>query len=88
MRTGRPYSGDRGQWQRTDVNHATRINHLTGSQGGGLSGNYWLNAVTVHDDGVADELFSEARADWFLYVLSGASRRPERSGTGDAFLVL
>ncbi|HKB41386.1 MAG TPA: hypothetical protein VKD72_33480, partial [Gemmataceae bacterium] len=77
------------EWWRTDANLATRIGHLDGSQGGGLNGNYGLNAQTVHDDAAIDELFGEAGFDWFIYLGSGAFADHLNDGqSGDAFLIL
>ncbi len=77
------------EWRRTDADLATRISHLNGSQGGGLNGASWLNALTVHDDGATDELFGEAGLDWFIYLGSGANADHvnDQQG-GDAVLVL
>jgi Ca2+-binding RTX toxin-like protein len=77
------------EWRRTDADLATRIAHLNGSQTGGLNGNYWLNAATVHDDGAVDELFGEGGFDWFIYVGTGASADHLNDWqSGDAALVL
>src|SRR5581483_6919298 len=45
------------EWARTDADFTTRRQHLTGELGGGLNGPYLLTALTVSDDGTADELF-------------------------------
>jgi Ca2+-binding RTX toxin-like protein len=57
------------EWSRTDINRATRIQHLTGELAGGYNGTRYLTATTVHDDGTADTLYGGADADWvFLSI--------------------
>jgi len=62
------------EWSRTDANYNTRVNHLSGSLGGGLNGSYFLTAKTVktvYDDAAIDSLFGEAGLDWFFARKSG-----------------
>jgi PKD repeat protein len=54
------------EWVRTDADFTTRVQHLTGQQSGGHNGTRYLDAQSVNDDGVADDLFGEAGADWFI----------------------
>jgi Ca2+-binding RTX toxin-like protein len=54
------------EWTRTDVDFATRVAQLNGSQSGGTNGPYLLNATTVHDDGAANTLFGGQDLDWFF----------------------
>src|SRR5262249_55732115 len=55
------------EWARTDVSYANRVAHIFGTSGGGLNGNYRLNATTVSNDGGAtDTLTGGAGLDWFL----------------------
>src|SRR5262249_57119840 len=44
------------EWDRTDVDYATRVGQLSGSLGGGLNGSYLLNSTTVFDDSASDVL--------------------------------
>jgi hypothetical protein len=59
------------EWNRTDVDYATRIAHLNGTLTGGLNGSYFLNTTTVFDDGAPDMLYGGAGLDWFIAHLSG-----------------
>ena len=59
------------EWSRTDADYATRLAHLDGTLAGGLNGSLVLDATTVAEDGVADEVWGEAGEDWF--VLAGGS---------------
>jgi len=59
------------EWGRTDLpgtalqQYQTRVAHL--ASGGRLNGTWFLNATTVHDDGVADTLTGSTIAfDWFF----------------------
>jgi PKD repeat protein len=54
------------EWNRTDADFTTRRQHLSGELAGGLNGGYLLTALTVFDDGSADELFGDGDADWFI----------------------
>jgi Ca2+-binding RTX toxin-like protein len=54
------------EWTRTDLGYAARISHVIGSSTGGLNGGYFLNTLTVFDDGAVDTLFGETGLDWFL----------------------
>ena len=57
------------EWARTDINQATRVQHLKGELAGGYNGTRYLTAATVHDDGTADRLYGGADSDWvFLAV--------------------
>ena len=58
------------EWTRTDVDYATRIAQLNGSQSGGTNGAFLLNATTVHDDGAANTLFGGLDLDWFFVGLN------------------
>jgi hypothetical protein len=58
------------EWARTDADAATRRARLTGAQTGGYNGSAILDATTVGDDGVADQLFGDAGDDWFVIRLS------------------
>src|SRR5262249_48794841 len=58
------------EWSRTDANYSTRIDHLFGTSTGGLNQiqgvDKYLNATTLHNDGVADDLYGEGGSDWFI----------------------
>jgi PKD repeat protein len=54
------------EWVRTDADFATRRAHLSGELEGGSNDPFFLNALTVHDDGAADLLFGDGDQDWFL----------------------
>jgi hypothetical protein len=58
------------EWTRTDVDYATRLAQLNGSQSGGTNGPYLLNATTVHDDGAANSLLVGLDLDWFFVGLN------------------
>jgi hypothetical protein len=49
-----------------------RINHLSG-QAGGLNGPYVLTNVTVHSDGVSDDMTGGIGQDWVFAKLAGAN---------------
>src|SRR5262249_28671774 len=53
------------EWTRTELDYATRIAQLNGSQAGGTNGAFLLNATTVHDDGATNVLFGGQDLDWF-----------------------
>jgi PKD domain len=60
------------EWGRTDVDYATRVQHLSGTLAGGLNGSWYLNSSTVHGDGAANALTGSAVAmDWFFVNISG-----------------
>jgi Ca2+-binding RTX toxin-like protein len=52
------------EWTRSDLDYATRVDHLL--LGGGLNLSHRLGASTVQDDGSADQVFGDAELDWFL----------------------
>ncbi len=54
------------EWNRTDVDYATRVGHLNGSISGGWNGTYLLNSKTVLDDATSDVLNGGAGLDWFF----------------------
>jgi hypothetical protein len=57
------------EWTRTDIGYATRIADLTGTTGGlnVINGMYFfLNASTVHGNGLADNFYGGAGMDWFF----------------------
>jgi hypothetical protein len=58
------------EWGRTDAGYAARVAHLNGSQAGGLNGSFYLNAFTVADDGVSDQLKGLDGTDWFFANLA------------------
>ena len=53
------------EWASAD-DYATRIGRLTGSMSGGLNGAYFLNASTVHGNGLADYLYGGPGMDWYF----------------------
>jgi uncharacterized delta-60 repeat protein len=61
----------RAEWIRTDVDFRTRVDHLKGTLGGGLNGPVTLGTATIHNDGIADDLYGEGGTDWFFNHLSG-----------------
>ncbi len=54
-------------------NFQTRVNNLRDGTGSAdrLNGAYFLNASTVHDDGVQDVLTGSSGQDWFLFNEDG-----------------
>jgi PKD repeat protein len=56
------------EWNRIDADFTTRRQHLSGELAGGLNGGYLLNALTVQDDGVADDLYGGPDQNWFIAV--------------------
>jgi Ca2+-binding RTX toxin-like protein len=54
------------EWDRTDIDYATRIAHLTGSLAGGLNGAYFLNSSTVQADGTINILVGGPGLDWYF----------------------
>jgi hypothetical protein len=46
------------------TNYAGRVSDL--SNGGGLNGQYLLNANTVHSDGLSNSLLGNGGLDWFF----------------------
>lgn len=52
------------EWLRTDRTYSQRVSHLL--NGGGLNGTTRLNATTVFDDAVGDNLTGNAGTDWFF----------------------
>lgn len=52
------------EWLRTDKTYSQRVSNLV--NGGGLNGATKLNATTVFDDAVGDNLSGNARTDWFF----------------------
>ena len=49
---------------RTDLDYASRVDHLM--NGGGLNGDFLLNATTVFNDNAKDKLRGKKGLDWFL----------------------
>jgi Ca2+-binding RTX toxin-like protein len=70
------------EWTRTDAGFNTRVDHLKGPGSGGgtfggLNGTVRLNAATVQDDGVIDQidiLTGSAGDDWYLYNLGSGDK--------------
>lgn len=54
------------EWGRTDLDYASRIDHLTGAVSGGYNGKAILNVGTVFDDSAADALTGGPALDWFF----------------------
>jgi hypothetical protein len=52
------------EWNSGSI-YADRVAHLTGTAGG-LNGTAFLNAATVHNDGVKDVLTGGKDLDWFV----------------------
>lgn len=52
------------EWLRTDQTYSQRVSNLL--NGGGLNGTTKLNATTVFDDTVGDNLNGNAGTDWFF----------------------
>jgi Ca2+-binding RTX toxin-like protein len=65
------------EWARTDATYNTRVDHLSGTLGGGLNGALVLNDSTLDDDGgAADTLTGDGGTDWFLtWALDRATDR-------------
>jgi len=61
------------EWGRTDLGFSARVSHLlgpaAGGTSGGLNGGYYLNASTVHDDGISDHLEGGNGTDWYFAKL-------------------
>jgi len=53
------------EWS-SNSDYSTRIAHLMGTMSGGLNGSNFLNATTVHDNGMADTLVGGSGMDWFF----------------------
>jgi VCBS repeat-containing protein len=62
------------EWGRTDASYQMRIDHISGSGGGGLNGGYFLSSDTVHDDAAIDQLDGDAGTDWFFYTANGSNK--------------
>lgn len=62
------------EWDRTDVDYATRVNHLNGSLGGGLNGSYLLNSTTITDDATIDVLNGGAGLVWYIGHFNGVTQ--------------
>jgi phospholipase C len=62
------------EWSRTDETFAQRMAHLNGGVTGGKNGSFILDATTVHDDGVVDDLTAGSGADWFFAHLTGRNK--------------
>jgi Ca2+-binding RTX toxin-like protein len=57
------------EWSRTDIDYSTRIADLTSGTAGKnvINGTYfYLNANTVHGNGLADNLYGGPGMDWFF----------------------
>ena len=54
------------EWTRSDIDQATKIAHLTGSEPGGLNKGFLLDINQVDEADQADSLTGEAGQDWFL----------------------
>jgi len=52
------------EWQ-SDTFYLDRIRHLQGTLAGGLNGSFFLQATTVSDDGIRDNLKGGLGTDWF-----------------------
>lgn len=76
------------EWGRASINYATRINHLNGTTGGGLNGDYFLNASTVHDDNAIDQLYGDAGTDWFFAKVNGSNKDKVNSAAGETITTL
>ncbi len=72
------------EWDRRDVNRATRLAHLMGPTGG-LNGSYFLNTNTVQDDTARDILFGGEGFDWFIV---GSPDKIKRKECGKVVTVL
>jgi hypothetical protein len=70
------------EWDRTDVDYATRVKHLNGTLSGGLNGLYLLNSATVTDDGAVDVLYGGAGLDWYIGHFSGTTPDKVNGQTG------
>jgi Ca2+-binding RTX toxin-like protein len=58
-------AGILAEWGRTDVDYATRIGHLKGTQVGGWNGATLLTSSNMYEDWVADTLTGALGQDWF-----------------------
>ncbi|HUR55347.1 MAG TPA: FG-GAP-like repeat-containing protein [Gemmataceae bacterium] len=65
------------EWGRTDADYATRVKHLNGTLGGGLSGTYRLTTTTVHDDNTVDFLYGGTGLDWFFVGGKGKPKKDQ-----------
>ena len=75
------------EWRRMDTDYITRVKHLRGKLPGGLNGAFFLDANTVHDNSVRDDLFGCTGQNWYLAHTTGAVehlRAPERECFGRA----
>ncbi|MCE5267526.1 MAG: Ig-like domain-containing protein [Planctomycetaceae bacterium] len=59
------------EWGRIDLGYQARIDHLTGTTGGGWNSGYLLTPLSVHSDAAVDQLYGEQGRDWFLYDAIG-----------------
>jgi hypothetical protein len=65
------------EWTRNDASFVDRVEHLKGTQPGGYNAPFFLNADTVHDDGVIDQvdiLAGSAGNDWYIYDRASGDR--------------
>ena len=72
--------GVRTEWTRPDAVYSERIAHLI--SGGGLNGDYVINASTVGNDSVGDIVAGSAGLDWF--VVSPSDVMTDKVGTETA----
>jgi hypothetical protein len=76
------------EWARVDADYPTRINHLLGTQIGGLNGTNYLRGApnqTVWDDAAVDTLTGGGGRDWFFQsagdAISDRDTGPETAET-------
>jgi PKD repeat protein len=77
-----------GEWANSNHDFATRQQYISGQLSGGVNGSTFLNAQSVFDDGVIDDLHGEAGADWFFTTYGTNADRLNDLGGSDAVTVL
>ncbi|MFO0935895.1 MAG: VCBS repeat-containing protein [Gemmataceae bacterium] len=62
-------SAIRDEWTRTDIDTATKVDHLKGTLEDGLNGAFTLTSATVLDDATPDDLTGGTGQNWFFFRL-------------------
>jgi VCBS repeat-containing protein len=74
------------EWGRTDLDYATRAQHLHDTPGG-LNGDVYLNPLTVADDAAIDQLYGEGNLDLFFTTSSGPSADRVNDAAGGEWII-